>query len=254
MKDKIKIIYEFSLEREIESTEDEVVKLEDGSEATKKTKVKKFVPHRFFIRKPNREIQDEADFFYHKKLGEAVKGGILTAAALNKIINNDGGILSEDEKALKKELIADFISAQNDYQRLGGEPEKTEELAAKIKEVEKKLADITDKMQALERKESSIYQNTAEMRAQSKLLFWWMLMLSYWEDDAGNMIPFFGEGPEKDKVAKYDKLEESEDPFYRRAIDKLSDIISVIFITSSFTQEKVTEALKILDQQVKRAN
>ena len=243
----MKYFFEFTVNKETEVEESVVEKREDGSEVTTKKKVKQTNPVKFFLRKPNRTLRDSADLYYNKKLSEATRQGMLTAAGLSKIIENEDGLLSDKEKELKTATYAKLLNSQAEYQRLASKPEKSEEEAAKIVVVEKEISEALTVLKGIERKESQLYQNTAEMYAQNKVLFWWTLVLGYYQDEAGVILPFFGDGDEKKRLEDYDSKEEQENPYLIEAINKLAHYTAVAFITSSFEQEKMTKALKVVE-------
>ena len=49
----MKRIYEFTVNKEEEVIEDSIEKKKDGTEVTTSKKVKKEIPHKFFLRRPN---------------------------------------------------------------------------------------------------------------------------------------------------------------------------------------------------------
>ena len=82
MSKEIKVIYEFTLDKEVDI--DEPIEIEQNGEKINGTKrVKKLVPQKFYIQKPNRALRDEAEFFSQKVLSESIKQGALTTAALS---------------------------------------------------------------------------------------------------------------------------------------------------------------------------
>jgi len=243
-----KYFYEFHVNKEIEIEDQVINKNEDGSETITKRKVKKETPVKFLLRKPNRVLRDDADLYYNMKLAEATRKGMLTASGLSKIIDNEDGVLSEKDKELKSETYAKLLNKQSEYQRLGSKADKTDDDKLQIEAIEKEISEALVILKSIEKKESHLYANTAEMYAQTKTLFWWMLNLSYYHDEADKIVAFFGEGDEKKKMAKYDEYEEKEDLFLIEVINKLSHYTAVAFITSSFDQEKMDAAIKAINK------
>ena len=101
----MKRIYEFTVNKEEEVSEDTVETKKDGTEVTTSKKVKKEVPHKFFLRRPTRTMTDEAELYYGVKLAEGIKAGLLTKALLEKRFENDGGTRSDDENEQYEEII-----------------------------------------------------------------------------------------------------------------------------------------------------
>jgi len=242
MSKEIKSIYEFLLDKEVEA--DEPVVLEQNGEKINGTKkVKKLVPQKFIIRKPNRTLRDDADFYSQKVLSESIKQGAITVAGLNKIIQNEGGVLSEADKEKRVNLYSSLLNAQNRYQRLQTSSDKTDEVKIDILNVEKEIADLSTQIRDIEYKENRLYSNTAESRAQQKTLFWWTLMLAYHEVD-GKILPYFGEGTFSEKLKRYDELEELDDKFVNRIIDNFTHYTTIIFLSNASDTESINRAIK----------
>ena len=101
----MKRIYEFTVNKEEEVSEDTVETKKDGTEVTTSKKVQKEVPHKFFLRRPTRAMTDEAELYYGVKLAEGIKAGLLTRALLEKRFENDGGTRSDQENSEYKKIV-----------------------------------------------------------------------------------------------------------------------------------------------------
>jgi hypothetical protein len=104
----MKRIYEFTVNKEETVQEKSTKKEKDGTEVTTSKDVVKEVPHKFFLRRPTREMNDEAELYYGVKLAEGIKAGLLTRALLEKRFDNDGGVRNEDDKK-KYKVISDKL-------------------------------------------------------------------------------------------------------------------------------------------------
>ena len=225
----MKKLHEFAIDREIEIEETEITKDEKGQDVKTIKKVKKNSPQRFFIAKPTRSLFDEADLFYAVKLSEGVKAGLLTRQLLAKRYENDGGAMSEPDKENYVNLYLALFEKQNEYQRLNVEKLETERTPAekeKIQQAIKDLNKIREKIQEFEFNQISLYDQTAESRARNKTILWWVLMISYKEDEAGKFEPFFGEGEYEAKLGKYDEIEDEEDKFTLEVVSRFMYYIS----------------------------
>ena len=253
----MKRIYEFTVNKEEEVSEDTVETKKDGTEVTTSKKVKKEVPHKFFLRRPTRTMTDEAELYYGVKLAEGIKAGLLTKALLEKRFENDGGTRSDDENEQYEEIInklQDFHKEQVKIldipakKRTAAQKKRLEELDAEIKPSRRALRD-------LQLVEDTLYEETAESRARNKVILWWMLHLAYSEGQDGKETEFFGVGSFEDKVEKYDEIDEGEDIFDIVVARKIAYYVSFWFVGRPNSQEEfqsmIDMALKLDEEESK---
>lgn len=231
----MKKLYEFTVLNE-ELVDDTVVsKAEDGSEIKTITKVKKEIPRKFFIRKPNRTLFDEGQLFYSAYLSEFIRKGLMTRAMLAKRYAEDNGIWSEKDRDEYANLYIQLVNLQQDIKSLTNNenkdnPDAQEPLAAK----QKNLKDVVARIQKFEQAQMALFEETAENKARDKSIVWWVLFLSYNEDDK----PIFGEGDFKAKLLALEDIEEKEDKFLSKVIGKLSRFIGLWYIGIASTKEE----------------
>lgn len=216
----MKKIYSFELKKSIETEEPFETTNENGEKVTTHKKVNKEIPCTFFIRKPTREITDQANLYYGEVLAEGVKRGLLTIPQLEKRYSNDGGIFSDYAKNKYETLYTDYSLALLEEERLKkeGNPEKQSEHELKLKDLEKEL-------QEYERYKTNLFENTAEMRARNNTLVWWLINLSY-KVENNKELPLFPGEAFRDKLIVYDELLESDESFHKTLLKKLSYYIS----------------------------
>ena len=95
---KEKWLHNFEVEKTQKVKETTTEVNEAGEEVQITREVEKKVPHKFYILKPNRKIQDEASIFYSVKVSEGIKLGLVTKNYLLRKFQQDGILASEDEK------------------------------------------------------------------------------------------------------------------------------------------------------------
>jgi len=98
MKEKWLHSFEVEKTQKVKETTTEVNEAGEEIQITKE--VEKKVPHKFYILKPNRKIQDEASVFYSVKVSEGIKLGLVTKNYLLRKFQQDGILASEDEKKI----------------------------------------------------------------------------------------------------------------------------------------------------------
>jgi len=224
---KQKWLHEFEVDRTVKEEVSEDGKDEKG-EAVKITKtIDKKTPTKFFLKRPNRRLYEDADLFYGVRLSEGIKEGLLTKSLLAKRFSNDGGTMSESEKDDYATTYEKLTNAENKIQRLQinlekiPEKEKREKLQALMKEA----LELRYDLQSIENEQSSLFDQTAESRAKNKTILWWVLFLSFM-DEEGERVPVFGDGVYEEKLAKYDEYEDDDDLFWNEAIRKLAYYVS----------------------------
>ena len=235
----MKRIYEFTVNKEEEVTEDSVETKKDGTEVTTSKKVKKEVPHKFFLRRPTRAMTDEAELYYGVRLAEGIKAGLLTRAMLEKRFENDGGTRSDEENEQYKEIIKKLKNFHREQSKILeiDEKKRTPAQKKKLKELDADIKPSRRALRDLQMDEDSLYEETAESRARNKVILWWMLHLAY-EDTDGKEAEFFGEGEWGKKLERYDEIDEGENIFDIIVARKIAYYVSFWFVGRPNSQEE----------------
>jgi hypothetical protein len=231
----MKKLYEFTLSKEAEVEKTETVVNDKGETVSTTRKVKENVAQRFFLRKPTRSLIDSSELYYGVKFAEGWNDGLLTNAQVKKRFSNDGGLFSEPEKENFAQLYVVFYNKKEELLKLKSKDEKEDKEAEDA--LVKELAQIREQLQAYEVAQASIYDQTAESRARSKTIFWWLLQIAYTEDDKGEPTALFGEGSFEQKLSSYDKIEEEENPFFQEVIRRFIYFISFWYVGRANTKE-----------------
>lgn len=215
----IKKLFEFVVNKE-EEVDDITTAMVDGAEVKTTKKVIKKVPYKFFIKKPARNLYDEAELFYSSTLSDYIKKGLMTKAMLTKRYLEDNGIWSEGEKTEYIGLYGKLFTLETELKTLNDSDNSDKE--SLINEKNKSRKEIITKIQILERTQAEPFEQTAESKARNRAILWWILNISYSDD--GKCL--FGEGDFKTKLAKLDEIEEKEDKFMIELIKKFNYFIT----------------------------
>ena len=181
----MKEIYSFSVDLETKTTK-EVQKTIVDKETGKEEKVKAeeevvtSEPVRIILKEPNRRQVEEADMEYSIEMSQCVKRGILTKAMLaNKYTDTGGLVAEEDAKSLAKSY-GKLGEIQSEYTRLSTKTGK------KTKEDKERLAQLLEDIAALrkhivdtETAYASLFNHTADTKAQNRAIMWYVLNLTY---------------------------------------------------------------------------
>jgi hypothetical protein len=245
----MKKLYEFTLNKEVDVKETQTEKNEKGEEIQITKNLKKQIPQKFFIKRPNRSLFDEAELFYGVRLSEGIKAGLLTRALLAKRFTNDGGIFSEIDKEEYTRLYLKLFQLQNDFQRLSIKDDKNEIEKSEYESLIKEITEVREKIQDYEFAQASLFDQTAENRARNKTIMFWVLNLCYEQGEDGLSKPIFGEGSFEDKLKEYDRLEETADTFFEKLCQKLVLLISFWYMGRAATQEEFEKLFNLEEKK-----
>ena len=222
----MKKIYEFTLNKEDEIEQEEVSTNDAGEQVKTIKKIKKEIPHKFFLKFPSRAMRDEASLFYGVEFAKGTKAGLLTIPLLDRRNINDGGVFSEKDKAEYLTSFDQLIALEKDFQALDSikEADRTEDQKTKHKEFSDKVKELRLKIQEYETFKTSIYDHTAEVRARNQTITWWLVQLAYKDGDKPE--PFFGNGTYEERLNKYDEFSESGEAFVNKVMNRFLIYVS----------------------------
>lgn len=247
-----KWIYTFTLNKEISVPKSEQSKDEAGNEITITKNIKEKKPFAFKIRKPSRKIIEDADIFYAAKVGEYLKAGLLTKNLIAKRFENDGGDLGEFSKKQYTEALTEFYETQLKIEALERKPEadRTEEEKKNLDELKKNYSELKESLTEFEMERNSIFDQSAESKALSKQIFWYILNLTFFDNGQGNekFEPYFKGDTFDEKSDSYDERESSEDQeFFATLTSKLAFAVSFWFNSGAkITQKEIDDAEKTI--------
>ena len=172
-----KELYSFTIDEEKEV--EKVSKRKNrktGEETTVTKKVKEKVPVQVKIKRPSRRDLEEAELEYSVEMSRCVKKGILTKAMLYKKYSDTGGVWSEDDAKDYGRLYKEIFDIQTEYVRLETVDKKTDKQKEKVESLKEELAIKKRKIIDSETSMQSLFDHTADTKAQNRLLLWYTLM------------------------------------------------------------------------------
>lgn len=247
----MKKLHEFTIEKEEEVVEEEVVHEDDGSTTTKSKKIKKFVPQKFFIKKPSHSLMDDASLYYGVELARAVKAGMLTESMLRKRFEEDGGILSKQELKQYEKLYDDLRKVVEEVAKVETSTKTTKAQKNKLQKLEEKKNDILSEIQQFETQRSTLFNQTAENRARTKLITWWVIKLAGETKDENDLMLWDTHEDDSENLKKYNEwYEENVSLFDSELKLKFLYYISFWFNSSSNDSESFKEIAKQADEEI----
>lgn len=220
----MKRLYTFTINKQ-EEVEERVAEKDavTGEEKTVIKKVKKDVPKVFFLAKPTRNQIDSAEIFYGATVAEGVRKGLMNHALLSKRFSDDGGTMSEGERNKYANLFKELFAATERAEKLQAinKDNRTEAEQKELDEILLNQAEIQKEIQQIEINQMGLFEQTAEALARRKTLLWWIMNISYQEQN-GKEVPLFGNGTLDERLAIYDDLLEKSDEIINEAIRRIS--------------------------------
>ena len=245
-----KELYSFTIdeEKEVEKVSKRKNK-KTGEETTVTKKVKEKVPVQVKIKRPSRRDLEEAELEYSVEMSRCVKKGILTKAMLYKKYSDTGGVWSEDDAKDYGRLYKEIFDIQTEYVRLETVEKKTAKQEEKLESLKEELSIKKRKIINSETSMQSLFDHTADTKAQNRLLLWYTLMLTniQREDDEDPKPYFIGDDFDK-RIDDYYAKEDENSDFYGLLVQKVSTILAFWFFNQASTPEEFNKLIEDVEK------
>ena len=242
---EFKELYSFSLEEEKEVEKKTTKKnKKTGEETPVVKKVKEKIPVVIKLKRPSRRELEEAELEYSVEMSRCVKKGILTKAMLYKKYSDTGGVFSEEDAKGYGVLYKEVLDLQNQYIRLDTVEKKTEEQKEKLEKIKEKLAANRRKIVETETSMQSLFDHTADTKAQNRLLLWYTLMLTNIQRE-GDEVPenYFKGADFEEKLEDYYEKEDKNCNLYNEIIKKTTAVLAFWFFNQASTPEEFNKLI-----------
>lgn len=208
-----------------------IEKILDNKPVTVLEDVEKTVSYNYFIKKPNRTENNDAQLFESIEFSILVKKGVITRSEIIKKFTAGDDAIEKIYKA--------YAQKENELQRLSLQ-EKTNEIQDKISTLQQELLSLLIEIQDFELTKSSIFNRTADSMARNKTIFWWILNLCY-RQDGDKEISLFEGKDFAEKQQAYDKfmddVEERKDEHLTETIQRFYYLIAAWYSGNVVTSE-----------------
>tara|TARA_Y100000310_G_C20629834_1_gene788011 strand:+ start:20 stop:781 length:762 start_codon:yes stop_codon:yes gene_type:complete len=253
----MKSIYSFTVEmaREVEEkTKEKRKNKETGKEEEVEVsqKVKKKIPYEIIVKEPSRRQLEEADMEYSIEISRCVKKGILTKAMLAKKYSDTGGILTEKDAERLVDLYGDLSELEGEAARGGiktsappkkGATQKTKELYGKLALTRRDIVNLESSYQ-------SLFNHTADIKAQNRVILWYMVHLALQKtSDMETAEAIFVGDDFETRIDNYYAMDEEDNKLFRLVQSKLAAIVSFWYFSESVTKEDFDRLISDLDQK-----
>lgn len=254
---KMREIYSFTFNKKekVKKTETSVVKNEETGEDQEVSVTKEVIeetPYRLIMKQPTRRQIEEAELEFSVEMSNCIKKGILTKAMLAKKYSDTGGLLAEeDAKALTKMYIQ-YGELSQESEKIQIKNSKTEKDEERIKEISGEIAVLRKDIINVETSYSNLFNHTADVRAENKVIQWYILHLSHIQkSDEEEIKPLFAGNDFEQKLQIYYELEENGDELYDLIGGKIAALYSFWYYSSGAVSAADFEKL---DKDIEEGN
>ena len=245
----MKRLHQFQINQETEVEVASESKNDAGETVITKKKEKQIVAHKFFIAKPTRTQSDNAQLYQSVEVGKALRSGMLSVYSIDKRYREEGVFTEEDNKTYK-ELCESLIKFIDELQVINkiSETERTDDQKKRWAEITEEMSKIQVKLKDYENIKSNLYTHSAEYRARNLTITWWVLNLSYKEEN-NKETPFFTGNTFEDKLKFYDELMDRDDPFINEVLERFLYTVSFWIINAASKPEDFKELEKFIEKE-----
>ena len=245
-----KELYSFTVDEEKEVEKKSTRKnKKTGEETTVTKKVTEKVPVEVKIKRPSRRELEDAELEYSVEMSRCVKRGILTKAMLYKKYSDTGGVWTEEDAKGYGKLYREIFEIQNEYARLETVDKKTEKQKEKLEDLKTNLAETRRKIVEAESSMQSLFDHTADVKAQNRLLLWYTLMLTHIQrEEDEEPKPYFEGGDFDERMEDYYLKEDESTNFYSDVVQKTTTILAFWFFNQASTPDEFNKLIEDMEK------
>jgi len=254
---KMREIYSFTFEKEEKFKKTETKKVinpetKEEEELSVTKEVSEAVPYRLIMKQPTRRQIEDAELEFSVEMSNCIKRGILTKAMLAKKYSDTGGLLAEeDAKALTK-MYVEYGQLSQESEKLQIKNVKADKDTERLKEISGEIALLRKDIIGVETSYSNLFNHTADVRAENKVVQWYILNLTFVQKgDEEGMNPLFEGRDFEQKLQVYYDLEEEGNDLYDIVGGKVAAFFSFWYYSSGAVS---TEDFKKLDDDIENGS
>lgn len=249
---EFKDIYNFTVYETVDKSVESVSKDEQGNEVKTTKKVSEKSPIKVFLKKPSRRQIEEADLEYSVEMSRCIKKGILTKAMLVKKYSDTGGLMSEAEAKTLYQNYQKLLELQREYSENETVNKTSENRKKKSEDLGLEMSKVRDQIVKTEMAYQSLFDHTADMKAQNRLLVWYIINLTFIQKEGEDKPkPYFSGEDFDERLEDYYQKEENEDSLYFEIARKISNIAAFWFYNQSSGKEDFDKLFEEKDSETK---
>lgn len=217
------------------------------------------------VKKPNNSMIEDAEFYYASKFNEYLNAGFLSKAMVQKKLSDLGGALGKTSEESITNEITNIFDAQRIVQFYSSSKDEdlTIEQKQKLDKAKKLLAKSQRTLVEYNINVSSMFNQTADVKAQEKLIRWFALFCCFYKETLGektNEFELFEGNTLKEKESFYSKIldeeyDEKDLDIYKKAqiikeaASTIGKAIAIWYNGLGNDQKSVKERLDILEKE-----
>lgn len=223
--------------------------IEEEVEVTKK--IEKKVPYTVILKEPTRRELEEADMEYSIEMSRCIKRGILTKAMLAKKYSDTGGILSESDAKKLMDLYSELSELEGEFTKSTLAQRNVKKMSKKarkdISDLSSRAAMVRRDIVTLESAYQTLFNHTADTKAQNRIILWYIANLTFFKKDEGETEPLFDGKTFEEKIDSYYAKDEAEDSLFQLAAGKLASIVSYWYFSNEPEKEDFDKIINDID-------
>ena len=247
---ELKLLYQFTVDEVKEVEKESSRKNKKTGEVTiTKKKVKEKVPLEVKIKKPSRRELEDAELQYTIEMSKCIKQGILTKAMLAKKYSDTGGAFTEEGEKEYGKLYKQILEFQNEYIKLDSATKLDAKQKKRLEFVKEEIAKVKRELVEVETNLQGLFEHTADVKAQNKLLLWYGLHLTYIQgEEDEEPIQYFKGSDYDEKLEDYYEKEEENSDVYQQVIKQVSTTLAFWFYNQASTQKEFEGIMDKVDK------
>lgn len=247
---ELKLLYQFTVDEEKEVEKETSRKNSKTGEITiTKKKVKEKVPIEVKIKKPSRRELEDAELQYTIEMSKCIKQGILTKAMLAKKYGDTGGAFTEEGQKEYGQLYKQILEFQNEYIKLDSATDLDAKQKKRFEFVKEEIVKVKRELVQVESNLQGLFEHTADIRAQNKLLLWYALHLTYIQNEEDEEPLYYFKGLDyEEKLEDYYNKEEESTELYQKIIKQVSTTLAFWFYNQASTQKEFEDIMEKVEK------
>ena len=254
----MKDLYSFEIKRKVKekiayNKEDKNGKIVEAFKTKTRT-----LTNRVIFKKPTFSDIEEAEFFYGQKYNEFINSGYLTRLMLNKKIGDMGGSSSKLSDELIQKAFLENLEAAKVIEFYEGQKGLNKEQEEKLVDAKKSFSETQKTIADFESFHRSQYDQTAEAKAEQKIIEWFLFNFSFYEDELDGrkeeFLLFQGENYEQRRAHYLTLCEDEEDiedkdslknkSIFDQSFDTLAKVANLWYNKMGSNQKEIEQSLK----------
>ena len=163
---------------------------------------------------------------------------------LAKKYGDTGGAFTEEGQKEYGKLYTQILEFQNEYIKLDSATKLDEKQKKRLEFLKEEIARVKRDLVEVESNLQGLFEHTADVRAQNKLLLWYALHLTFIQrEEDEEPIQYFKGADYDEKLEDYYDKEEEASELYQQVIKQVSTTLAFWFYNQASTQKEFEDIM-----------